>query len=81
MSEALAGLRVLELAQGISGPYCGKLMAGLGAEIIKVEPPEGDTARKAGPPGREIDIRLSSGSINDLKEAANVMRDSLRTIP
>ena len=49
MPAALAGLRVLELAQGVSGPYCGKLLAGLGADVIKVEPPGGDPARKAGP--------------------------------
>lgn len=49
MSQALEGLRVLEVAEGISGPYCGKLMACLGAEVVKVEPPEGDAARQAGP--------------------------------
>ncbi len=46
---ALADLRIVELAQGIAGPYCGKLFASLGAEVIKVEPPEGDRARRLGP--------------------------------
>ena len=46
---ALSDLRVVELAQGIAGPYCGKLFADLGAEVIKVEPPEGDYARRLGP--------------------------------
>lgn len=46
---ALADLRVVELAQGLAGPYCGKLFADLGAEVIKVEPPEGDRARRLGP--------------------------------
>ncbi len=41
----LDGIRVLELAQGVSGPFCGKLMAGLGASVVKVEPPDGDFAR------------------------------------
>lgn len=50
MSEsALSGLRVVELAQGIAGPYCGKLLAGLGAEVVKVEPPAGDWARRRRP--------------------------------
>jgi formyl-CoA transferase len=49
-SGALAGLRVLEIAEGVSGPYAGKLMAGLGAEVIKVERPRtGDALRYAAP--------------------------------
>ncbi len=46
---ALEGLTVLELSQGVSGPFCGKLLAGCGAEVIKVEPPGGDPARRHGP--------------------------------
>jgi len=47
---ALAGLKLLEYSQMISGPYCGKLLADLGAEVIKVEQPsEGDAARARGP--------------------------------
>ncbi len=46
---ALSDLRVIELAQGIAGPYCGKLLADLGATVIKIEPPEGDRARRLGP--------------------------------
>jgi crotonobetainyl-CoA:carnitine CoA-transferase CaiB-like acyl-CoA transferase len=46
---ALSDLRVVELATGIAGPYCGKLFADLGADVIKVEPPEGDWSRRLGP--------------------------------
>ena len=47
---ALADLRVLELGEFVSAPWCGKLLSGMGAEVIKVEPPErGDKARRAGP--------------------------------
>src|SRR4029077_15252867 len=42
---ALAGLRVLELATEIAGPYCGKLLADAGAEVGKAEPPGGDALR------------------------------------
>ena len=50
MSEgALADLRVIELAQEIAGPYCGKLFADCGAQVIKIEPPEGDRSRRLGP--------------------------------
>ncbi len=42
----LAGVRVIELGQYISGPYAAKLLADLGAEVIKVESPEGDPMRR-----------------------------------
>ena len=42
----LTGLRVIETATGISGPYAGRMLASLGAQVIKVEPSGGDPARK-----------------------------------
>ena len=45
----LPGVRVLELGEQVSASYCGKILALMGAEVIKVEPPEGDAARRAGP--------------------------------
>ncbi len=48
--QALSGLIVLDLSQNISGPFCTRLLAGLGAEVIKIEPPgQGDPSRKMGP--------------------------------
>lgn len=48
--KALTGIKVLECAQFVSGPFCAKLMADLGAEVTKVEPPGvGDVARSRGP--------------------------------
>ena len=44
----LNGVRVIEFA-GVAGQFCGKLMADLGADVIKVEPPDGDDARRVGP--------------------------------
>jgi CoA:oxalate CoA-transferase len=50
MKKALDGIRVIELARHISGPYCGMLLAGLGAEVIKIEAPgTGDISRRCGP--------------------------------
>ncbi|MGZ6780119.1 MAG: CoA transferase, partial [Mycobacterium sp.] len=49
MTGALAGLRVVEMAGEIGGPYCTKLLADLGAEVTKIEPPSGDPMRDWGP--------------------------------
>lgn len=50
MAEApLAGLRVLELGEFVCAAYCTRLLADLGAKVVKVEPPRGDRARRYGP--------------------------------
>ena len=50
MAGLLEGVRVLDLTHYIAGPYCARLMAGLGADVLKVErPPAGDPARRLGP--------------------------------
>ncbi|WOI58048.1 CaiB/BaiF CoA-transferase family protein [Palleronia sp. LCG004] len=51
----LAGLRVVELARILAGPWIGQTLADLGAEVIKVEAPEGDDTRRWGPPFVERD--------------------------
>ncbi|HWM69488.1 MAG TPA: CaiB/BaiF CoA-transferase family protein [Steroidobacteraceae bacterium] len=50
MSAPLAGLRVVELARILAGPWIGQTLADLGADVIKVEAPEGDDTRRWGPP-------------------------------
>ncbi len=51
MTKPLAGIRVIELANFIAGPLAGTLLADMGADVIKIEPPKGDMAR-ATPPNR-----------------------------
>jgi formyl-CoA transferase len=90
----LAGIRVADCSTVLAGPYCTMLLADLGADVIKVEPPEGDTTRGWGPPwvGDEADgtrtaayylaINRNKRSIRlDLKQEAGreVLRRLLRT--
>ncbi len=55
MSAPYAGLRVLEIARILAGPWVGQTLADLGADVIKVESPSGDDTRGWGPPFLEDD--------------------------
>ena len=67
----LAGVRVVEFCQVLAGPYCGMLLADLGAEVIKVEPPEGDMMRQWPPitEGSEGGYSENFASINRNKRS------------
>ena len=57
---ALQGIRVVELGQLVSAPYCAKLLADYGADVVKVEHPDGEEARRWGPfPGDKPDPETS----------------------
>src|SRR5712671_3904205 len=49
MPQPLAGIRVIELANFIAGPLCGTLLADMGADVVKIEPPKGDMGRAMPP--------------------------------
>jgi crotonobetainyl-CoA:carnitine CoA-transferase CaiB-like acyl-CoA transferase len=50
MSAPLTGVKVVELARILAGPWAGQTLADLGADVLKVEAPEGDDTRRWGPP-------------------------------
>lgn len=49
MSAPLAGIRIIEVGHMLAGPYCGLMLADMGAEVIKIEAPEGDIGRTVSP--------------------------------
>ena len=60
--QALAGIRVLEYCQFVSGPFCGRMLAGFGAEVTKIEQPgSGDMSRSRGPFWQDIPHPERSG--------------------
>jgi len=60
MKAPLAGLKVVELARILAGPWAGQTLSDLGADVIKVEAPEGDDTRRWGPPFIERDGETSA---------------------
>ena len=82
--QALTGIKILDLSRVLAGPYCTMVLGDLGADVIKVEPPEGDETRGWGPPfaGGESAYYLcvnrnKRGIVINLKtdEGKKIMRD------
>jgi crotonobetainyl-CoA:carnitine CoA-transferase CaiB-like acyl-CoA transferase len=77
----LAGVRVVEIAQNLAGPMAAEILAHMGADVLKVERPEGDDARRWGPPFHKgtspgyLAVNANKRSISvDLKDKAAVAR-------
>ena len=71
-SGPLVGVRVIDLTHALAGPYCTMLLADLGADVVKVEPPRGDGARIPGPFRPDDDVHEFGGyfaSINRNKRS------------
>ena len=60
VSGPLVGLRVIEICSTIAGPACTRLMADFGAEVIKIEPPEGDPVRQMGQHVDDVSLYAAS---------------------
>jgi crotonobetainyl-CoA:carnitine CoA-transferase CaiB-like acyl-CoA transferase len=77
----LAGLRVVDCSTVLAGPYATMLLADLGADVIKVEPPEGDATRGWGPPwiGREEDGTRTAAYYLAVNRNKRSLRLDLRT--
>ena len=89
MPSALDGVNVIDLTHCIAGPYCTRLLAGFGAEVLKIEPPGGEPGRRMGPffgdaPGPDASLSfayLNAGKRSltlNLKSGAG--RDILRSL-
>ena len=58
---ALAGLKIIDLTRVLGGPYCTMILSDHGAEVVKIEPPQGDETRDWGPPFHEGDASYFLG--------------------
>lgn len=71
---ALAGIRVVDLSRVLGGPFCTQILADHGAEVIKLEPPQGDETREWGPPFRDGLSAYYSGANRNKQVAAVDLR-------
>ncbi len=82
MPGALEGLKVIDLSRVLGGPYCAQMLADHGADVIKVEPPQGDETRLWGPPFDADGISAYYAGINRNKRtvALDLSRPEGRTV-
>jgi crotonobetainyl-CoA:carnitine CoA-transferase CaiB-like acyl-CoA transferase len=79
MSAPLDGIRVIELARILAGPWAGQTLADLGADVIKVEAPEGDDTRRWGPPFIEADGETTAAYFHSANRGKRSITCDFRT--
>lgn len=79
MSSPLKGLKVVELARILAGPWAGQTLSDLGAEVIKVEAPQGDDTRRWGPPFIERDGDTSAAYFHSCNRGKKSVTIDFRT--
>lgn len=86
MAGVLSDLKVIELTHMVAGPSCGQVLADLGAQVLKIEPPQGDVTRRMGPPAGNVAALFASTNrgksavcldITDVSGAAEARRLAL----
>ena len=80
-SEAgpLSGVRVIEISETSAGAYCGRLLAGMGAAVTLIEPPEGSPLRRRGPFRDDIPDREGGATHLHLQRGKRSLRLNLTT--
>ena len=79
MSAPLAGLKVLEMARILAGPWAGQTLADLGADVLKVESPDGDDTRAWGPPFVQRDQDRSASYFHSCNRGKRSITVDFRT--
>ncbi len=72
---ALSGIRVIDLSRVLGGPYCSQMLADHGADVIKIEPPQGDETREWGPPFKDGLSAYFSGANRNKRAMVLDIRD------
>lgn len=85
MTAALEGISVLDLTHYIAGPYCTRLLAGFGADVLKIEPPAGERGRRMAPffrdePGTDSSLPFAYLNVGKRSLTLNLKSDEGREI-
>jgi crotonobetainyl-CoA:carnitine CoA-transferase CaiB-like acyl-CoA transferase len=80
MATPLEGIRVIELARILAGPWAGQTLADLGADVIKVEAPEGDDTRRWGPPFIEAEGEKTAAYFHSANRGKRSVICDFRTV-